>query len=78
MKKPHKEKRLIGVEDLATYIGSTPGTIRQKMYNNKLPFPYVKFGKRTLFDLDEVDAWIDGMPRYGGPEFSKEAAAKLI
>lgn len=61
-----KEKRLVDVNTLAAYIDSTPGSIRVQMSKNTLGFPWIKHGRKVLFDLSDVDAWIEGLPRYGG------------
>lgn len=60
-----KDKRLVGISSLAEYIDSTPGSIRQMLHRNTLPFPYTKFGRKLLFDLEDVDQWIESLPRYG-------------
>lgn len=70
MSKPRtrlKEKRLVGVAALAEYIDSTPGSVRVQMSNRTLPFPSIKHGRKVLFDLEDVDRWIEALPRYGAP-----------
>ena len=54
-------KRLFNVEETAEYIGSTPGSIYQKVYNGKIPF--VKIGKSLRFDITELDEFIEQKKR---------------
>ena len=68
MRRRLKDRRLVGINLLADYIDSTPGSVRQMIHHNKLPFPYTKFGRKLLFDLEDVDAWIETLPRYGRVE----------
>lgn len=63
--KVQRTTRLVGSERLAKYIDTTPASIRQRIHNGTLPFPYSKQGRKLVFDLDKVDAWIDGLPEYG-------------
>lgn len=58
-------KRLVGVNGLAIYIDSTPGSVRVQMSKGTLPFSSIKFGRKVLFDLEDVDRWIETLPRYG-------------
>lgn len=57
-------KRLVGVNALAEYIDSTSGSIRVMMSKGTLPFPWIKFGRKVLFDLEDVDRWVESLPRY--------------
>lgn len=65
-------KRLANTKELAEYIGATPAAIKQRIYIGKLPFPYSKDGKKLVFDLEKVDAWIDKLPEYGGVNLLKD------
>lgn len=57
-------RRLVGINILADYIDSTPGSIRVQMCKGTLPFPYLKHGRKLLFDLEDVDSWIESLPRF--------------
>lgn len=59
-------KRLLSYEDLASYIAHSPQTLRNQVNQGTLPFPYLKVGRRVLFDRNDVDAWIAGLTRIGG------------
>ena len=50
-------RRLINVQDMAAYIGTTPGVIYQMVSQKTIP--YVKIGRSTRFDMQKVDAWIE-------------------
>ena len=52
-------KRLLSVEELAQYIGSTPKTVYTLKCKGKIPAKcIVKRGKSLRFDIIEVDNWI--------------------
>ncbi len=65
MRVVRRVKRLAGIRALAEYIDSTPGSIRQQMYKGTLPFPYMKVGRKVIFDLDRIDAWIESLDEFG-------------
>jgi len=50
------EKRLIGVKEAETYLRIPKGTIYNLVSQRRIPF--VKVGRRTLFDLLEINRWI--------------------
>ena len=50
-------KRLINTKQLSEYIGITEGTARVWCCLKKLP--YVKVGRKVMFDLNDIDAWVD-------------------
>lgn len=50
-------KRLYTVPECATYIGKTPGMIYQLVSERTIPF--VKIGRSTLFDINDLDAFIE-------------------
>ena len=54
------EKRLLTVEELATYMGTTISTIYTLKCKGKIPSNcIVKRGKSLRFDLIEIDKWIN-------------------
>ena len=59
------EKRLMTVEEAATYLACASGTLRNQMSKGILPFPFVKVGRRVLIDRRDLDSWIASLPRYG-------------
>ena len=57
--------RLLSIEDAAWYLGISAKTIRNALCRNaKDPFPVKpkRHGKRILFDIKDLDAYIDSMP----------------
>ena len=56
--------RLLGVEDTAKYLGISPKTLRNRLGPKaKNPFPVQpkKLGKRVLFDVKALDAFVDSL-----------------
>ena len=51
------KKRLINKRELAEYLSLSVFTIDTWVSQNRIP--YVKMGRRVLFDLSEIDKWID-------------------
>ena len=63
MKKEEKiHRRMLGVKELAEYLGLAPQTIRNKLANGTLPIPAKKIGKLLKFDKKDVDAYVDRLP----------------
>ena len=61
-------KRLMSVEDAAIYLGLSPRTIRNGVApKSKDPFPVKpkRIGKRVLFDVRDLDAYVDGLKDAG-------------
>ena len=53
------EKRLLNVEELAEYMGTTPKTVYSLKCKGEIPNNcIVKRGKSLRFDILEVDKWI--------------------
>lgn len=50
------EKRFIGIEECAAYLDIKKNTLYQWVNQRKIP--YLKFGKRVKFDLQELEGWI--------------------
>jgi excisionase family DNA binding protein len=67
-------KRLLSVEEAATYLGLSPRTI----YNStgpksKIPFPVKpkRYGKKVLFDIRDLDKFCDFLGGDGGNDESE-------
>ena len=52
-------KRMLTIDQLAIYIGLRPQTIRNKYYAGEFPIPAKKIFSKVLFDLKDVDAFLD-------------------
>lgn len=56
------EKRLLSVEEMARYIGSTKGSIYTFKCEGKIPKEcIIKMGRSLRFDVIEVDKWLDSL-----------------
>jgi excisionase family DNA binding protein len=49
------EKRFIGPQELAQYLGLSLETVRAWTWQRKIPFH--KFGRLVKFDLREIESW---------------------
>ena len=49
------EKRYLGINELAEYLGLSKGTIYSWVCYKKIP--YLKFGRLVKFDLRAIDEW---------------------
>jgi excisionase family DNA binding protein len=63
LKKPKKKaagalKRLYSISEAAFYLGRSVDALREMQWAGKIPF--VKDGRRVLFDIRDIDEWIDG------------------
>lgn len=58
-------RRLLNIQDTAEYLGIAEKTIRNRIGRKaELPFPVKakRIGKRVLFDIRDLDAYIDALP----------------
>ena len=57
--------RLLNVKETAKYLGLSPKTIRNRL-GPKAPDPFPvkrrRYGRKVLFDLKDLDAYIDSLP----------------
>ncbi len=61
----HLEPRLISIDEAARILGISPKTIRNRLgpkAANPFPIKPNRFGRRVLFDVRKVYAFIDEMP----------------
>jgi len=49
-------RRFIGINDLAEYLGLNINTIRSWVWQRKIPC--CKMGRLVRFDLKEIDIWL--------------------
>jgi len=57
MKNKGITKRLYTVSEAADYLGRSVNAIREMQWAGKLS--YIKDGKRILFDIRDMDSWIE-------------------
>ena len=58
--------RLLSVDLAAAYLSISPKTIRNGLSKDaEKPFPVKpkRYGKRVLFDICDLDAYVDGLPK---------------
>ncbi len=58
--------RLLSISQAAWYLSISPKTIRNSLCRSaKEPFPVKpkRHGKRILFDIQDLDSYIDSMPQ---------------
>lgn len=63
------KQRLLSVPEAASYLGISPKTIRNGLGRKAVkPFPVMpkRIGKRVLFDVRDLDAFINAMPKNQG------------
>jgi len=61
----HFRPRLLNIQDTAKYLGISPKTLRNRLGPKAInPFPVKpkRIGKRVLFDLKALDAFIESLP----------------
>jgi hypothetical protein len=62
--------RLLSVEQAAGYLSISPKTIRNRL-GPKAPHPFPvkpkRIGRRVLFDVRDLDSYVDSLP-YDGSE----------
>jgi predicted DNA-binding transcriptional regulator AlpA len=60
------EKRLLGVKELAEYIGLSPQTIYNKINRGKFPIPYKKVFGLLKWEREEVNDFLNKLALQGG------------
>ncbi len=59
------EKRLLGVKELAEYIGLSPQTIYNKINRGKFPIPYKKVFGLLKWEKEEVNDFLNKLALRG-------------
>jgi predicted DNA-binding transcriptional regulator AlpA len=57
-------KRLFSIEETAEYLGLSPKTIRNRLgprSPNPFPVKPKRIGKRVLFDVRDLDSFVDSL-----------------
>jgi len=70
--KPDRKRR-VGLPEAAQYCGLANRTMYKKTHRREVP--HSKVGGRLFFDLDLLDAWIDGGRRPMASEIAEERMA---
>lgn len=51
------QKRLYSLQDTALYLGRSLNSIRQMLWDGKLP--HIRDGKRIFIDVRDLELWIE-------------------
>ena len=54
---------MLTFEELSTYIGLSPQTIKNKFYAGEFPIPAKKMFSKVLWDKKDVDRYLDKLPK---------------
>ncbi len=54
---------MMGIKELAEYVGVKPQTIRNKISLGTFPIPTKKIGRLLKWDRRDVDRYLDKLPR---------------
>ena len=52
-----RERHLVNVKEAAEYLAISPTSLRRNQWSGELP--YVRIGKRILFDIKDLDRFIE-------------------
>ena len=55
------KKRWLDVQEAAAYLGLSPKTLRNWLYEKKCPFKARKLGKLIRFDKEEIDKVMEAL-----------------
>jgi hypothetical protein len=56
------QRRLLPYCDAAAYLGLSTKTLRNKISSGALPFRPRRIASKPLFDIRELDAFVDSLP----------------
>ena len=68
------QRRCVNTKDAAIYSGSTESTLEKKRLAGTGP-RYIKLGRRVLYDLRDLDEWLDAQKRQSTSEPARDGAA---
>lgn len=60
---PTNTQRMFNFEELGRYIGLSPQTIKNKFYSGEFPIPAKKIFSKVLWDIKDVDNYLDRLPK---------------
>jgi predicted DNA-binding transcriptional regulator AlpA len=55
-------KRMIGIKELALYIGLSPQTIYNQLAGGTFPIKTKRLGRLLKWDIRDVDRYLDKLP----------------
>jgi excisionase family DNA binding protein len=51
------ERRFVGIDELAKYLGMSKNTVRYWVFTRQIP--YCKIGRSVRFEKQEIDNWVN-------------------
>lgn len=69
-------RRFLSISEVANYLGLAPKTITNWLCAGKFPVPFVKIGRLTKFDVQDIETYVASLNRYCGNEVKKERKEK--
>ena len=54
-------KRMLNIQEMSDRVGLRPQTIRNKLNCGTLPIKTKKIGRKLLWDIKDVDRFLDGL-----------------
>lgn len=63
--KSYPGRVLLTVDETANACGLAPGTIRTRLSRKTFPVAHRKMGDKTLFHIESIAKYIDGLPSVG-------------
>ena len=75
----NREKRWLSTAEVALYTGYSEDAIRSMVKSGEFIFDihYYKPAKKLMFDKNEIDRWIMGMPSVAQQAIEEQALAEL-
>ena len=67
--------KLLRVRDAATYCGFAKSTLDKFRCRGGGP-PFIKRGRAIYYSIEDLDQWLDAMPRFGSVSEADVAAKK--
>jgi hypothetical protein len=59
--------QLLNNDEAADFLGISPGTLVVWRCEKRYPVPYIKVGRKVLYDADDLRAWLVSR-RVGAPQ----------
>lgn len=50
--------RRLNTPQAAQYLGLAPATLEKDRVNGLLAIPYLKLGRRVVYDIEDLEAWV--------------------
>lgn len=57
----NQDKKYLRTPEAASYIGLSESTLIKDRWSGHLQIPHVKVGRSVLYDIGDLDAWLNGL-----------------